>query len=142
MTDKPTLFLVEDNATLRENTKTLLSLNGYEVFDFDSGPPALEKLKEVRPDLVLCDIILPGMTGYDILERVRGIPTASRIPLIFLSALAERDQVREGMNLGADDYVTKPFTSSGLLSAIRTRIQLSRERIRAGEEQIKNLQAE
>jgi len=136
-----TIFLIEDNPTLRENTKILLTLNGYEVFDFDSGPPALAKLGEKIPDLVLCDIILPGMSGYEVLARVRETPTASQIPFVFLSALAEREQVREGMDLGADDYLTKPFTSQGLLAAIKTRLQRAEERRDEGDRQLQSLRA-
>lgn len=138
----PSLFLIEDNAPLRENTKMLLELNGYEVSGFDSGLPALEKLKEEIPDLVLCDIILPGMTGYDILGRVRKMRTGGEVPFIFLSALAEKDQVREGMNLGADDYVTKPFTSDGLLAAIKSRLERSEKRHAAAELDLARYQAQ
>jgi signal transduction histidine kinase len=137
----PTLFLIEDNAPLRENTKMLLELNGYEVFGFDSGPPALEKLKERSPDLVLCDIILPGMTGYDILGHVRKMPAGGEVPFVFLSALAEKDQVRDGMNLGADDYVTKPFTSDGLLAAVKSRLERSEKRRAAAEIEVARYQA-
>ena len=138
----PTIFLIEDNAPLRENTKMLLELNGYDVSGFDSGPPALEKLKEVIPDLVLCDIILPGMTGYDILGRVRQMPSGGEVPFIFLSALAEKDQVRAGMNLGADDYVTKPFTSDGLLAAVKSRLERSIKRRAAAELDLARYQAQ
>ena len=137
-----TLFLIEDNAPLRENTKMLLELSGYEVSGFDSGPPALEKLKEKVPDLVLCDIILPGLTGYDILSRVREMPSGGEVPFIFLSALAEANQVRDGMNLGADDYVTKPFTSDGLLAAIKSRLERSERRRAAAEIDLANYQAQ
>ena len=137
----PTIFLIEDNAPLRENTKLLLALNGYDVSAFDSGPPALEKLKEATPDLVLCDIILPGMNGYDILARVREMPSGCEVPFIFLSALAEREQVREGMNLGADDYVTKPFTSESLLAAVKSRLGLFDKRRAADELEHQRLQA-
>ena len=136
-----TIFLVEDNAPLRENTKMLLELNGYEVSDFDSGPPALEKLNVVVPDLFLCDIILPGINGYEILGRVRQMPTGGEVPFIFLSALAERDQVRDGMNLGADDYVTKPFTSAGLLAAIKSRLERSDQRRAAAELELQRFEA-
>ena len=78
----PALFLIEDNAPLRENTKVFLELNGYEVSEFDAGPPALEKLKEGTPDLVLCDILLPGMSGYDILGQVRKMPAGGEVPFI------------------------------------------------------------
>ncbi|MFZ4774249.1 MAG: response regulator [Terrimicrobiaceae bacterium] len=124
----PVIFIIEDNAPLRENTKTLLELNGYQVSVFDSGPPALEQLKEGGADLVLCDIILPGMTGGDVLGHVRKMPSGGEVPFIFLSALAEKDQVRDGMNLGADDYVTKPFTSDCLLSAVKSRLERSKKR--------------
>ena len=138
----PTLLLIEDNAALRKNTKMLLELNGYEVSDFDSGPPALEKLKNGVPDLVLCDIILPGMSGYDILSQVRQMPSGGEVPFIFLSALAEKEQVREGMNLGADDYVTKPFTSDGLLAAVRSRLERSEKRRAAAELDFARYQAQ
>ena len=123
-----TIFLIEDNAPLRENTKALLELNGYNVSNFDSWSPALEKLKEGFPDLVLCDIILPGMNGYDILGLVRQMPAGSEVPFIFLTALAEKDEVRKGMNLGADDYVTKPFTSDNLVAAVKSRLERSEKR--------------
>jgi len=138
----PTLILIEDNAPLRENTKMLIELNGYEVHAFDSGPPALQKIEEGVPDLVLCDIVLPGMTGYDILDRVRKMPSGGEVPFIFLSALAEKDQVREGMNLGADDYVTKPFTSDGLLAAIKSRLERSEKRRTAAELERQRFQAQ
>jgi signal transduction histidine kinase len=136
------IFLIEDNAPLRENTKMLLELNGFEVSGFDSGPPALEKLKEKVPDLVLCDIILPGMTGYDILGHVRKMASGGEVPFILLSALAEANQVRDGMNLGADDYVTKPFTSDGLLAAINSRLERSVKRRAAAEIDLANYQAQ
>ena len=137
----PTIFLIEDNSLLRTKTKTLLELSGYEVSGFDSGPPALEKLKDGVPDLVLCDIILPGMTGYEILGHVRQMPTGSEVPFIFLSALAEKDQVRDGMNLGADDYVTKPFTSSSLLAAVKSRLERSEKRRAAAELELQLFEA-
>lgn len=122
------IFLIEDNPLLRENVTMLLSLNGFEVLAFDSGASALEKFQEECPDLVLCDIILPGMDGYGILDRVRQMESGSQVPFIFLSALAERDQMRTGMNLGADDYVTKPFKSEDLLAAIEARLKHSKKR--------------
>jgi len=127
------LIVIEDNLPLRENIQTLLTLNGYEVFAFDSGQPALEKFRASPPDMVLCDIILPGMNGYEILGQIRKMPSASEIPFVFLSALAERDQIREGMNLGADDYISKPFTSEGLLAAVKSRLDRAEQRHAVGE---------
>ena len=122
------IFLIEDSTPPRENTKMLLELNGYEVSCFDSGPPALEKFKEVIPALVLCDILLPGLTGYDILACVRKMPAGGEVPFIFLSVLSGKDDVRKGMNLGADDYVTKPFTSDILLAAVKSGLERSEKR--------------
>ena len=124
----PAIFLIEESAPLRESTKALLELNGYEVSAFNSGPPALEMLKEGIPDLVLCDIILPGMSGCDILDHIRKMPSGGEVTFIFLSAHTERDQAREGMNLGADDYVTKPFTTDTLLAAVKSRLERSEKR--------------
>jgi CheY-like chemotaxis protein len=120
MKKNPLILLIEDNAPLRENIKILLRLSGYEVEAFDCGHSALETLKKKRPDLVLSDILLPGMTGYEILNEVRKIPACSDIPFIFLSALGEQDHIREGMSLGANDYVTKPFTSNDLIATIQS----------------------
>ncbi len=119
----PAVFLIEDCLSLQKVIETLLSINGYEVFSFDSGPPALERLETFTPDLILCDIVLPGLDGYEILQRTRQLHPAPETPFIFLSALTDRDQIRKGMNLGADDYITKPFTSEGLLAAVRVRIE-------------------
>ena len=138
----PSIFLIEDNAYLRENTKIMLELHGYEVSAFASGLPALEKLKEGVPDLVLCDIILPGISGYDILSRVRQLPSGGEVPFVFLSALAETDQVRQGMNLGADDYVTKPFTSASLLAAVKSRLERSEKRRDAASLELARYQAQ
>ena len=123
----PTIFLIEDSLCLQKIITSLLSINSYEVEAFDSGPPALERLKSVTPNLILCDIVLPGMDGYEIFRRTREREQESgmEIPFIFLSALAERDQVRMGMNLGVDDYITKPFTGESLLSAVRVRLERS-----------------
>ena len=118
----PSIILIEDNLPLQKSIETLLSLSGYEVTAFDSGSAALERLSDHPPNLVLCDILLPGMDGYEILRHTRKLPSCGNVPFVFLSALAERDQVREGMHLGADDYITKPFTSEGLLTAIKTRL--------------------
>ena len=128
-----TILLIEDNTLLRENTKTLLEMNGFAVSAFEAGEPALDRFKETTPDLVLCDIILPGINGHDILGRVRQIPTGSDVPFVFLSALTDKERVRESMNLGADDYLTKPFTSESLLATVRSRIQLSHNRRAASE---------
>jgi two-component system, sensor histidine kinase and response regulator len=117
------IILIEDNLPLQKSIETLLSLSGYQVTAFDSGAAALNTLALKPPSLVLCDILLPEMDGFEILRRTRKLSGCEHVPFVFLSALAERDQVREGMNLGADDYITKPFTSEGLLAAIKVRLE-------------------
>lgn len=119
------IFLIEDNDSLRENTQTLLELQGYDVKSFASGERAVEALEHNQPDLVLCDVLMDGMTGYDLLERFRAHPHTATVPFVLISALAERDQVRKGMTLGADDYLTKPFTSAALLATVKARLKHS-----------------
>ncbi|TSA35423.1 MAG: hybrid sensor histidine kinase/response regulator [Verrucomicrobiaceae bacterium] len=121
----PAIVLIEDSLPLQKNIELLLSANGYDVDSFTSGEPALEKIATSPPDLILCDIVLPGMDGYQVLHRVREMVTGLEIPFVFLSALAEKDHVRRGMDLGADDYITKPFTTAGLLAAVQARLERS-----------------
>jgi len=119
----PAIVLIEDSLPLQKNIELLLSASGYAVVSFTSGEPALERIAAFPPDLILCDIVLPGMDGYEVLRRVREMGTGLEIPFVFLSALAEKDHVRKGMDLGADDYITKPFTSDSLLAAVRARLK-------------------
>lgn len=121
----PAIVLIEDNLSLKNTIEDLLSASGYAVVSFASGEPALERIATSPPDLILCDIVLPGIDGYEVLRRVREMGTGLEIPFIFLSALVENDQVRKGMNLGADDYLTKPFTSAALLAAVQARLERS-----------------
>lgn len=119
------IVLIEDNLPLQKVMEFLLAANGYAVAPFASGPPALEIIAASPPDLILCDIALQGMDGYEILRRVREMKVGIEIPFLFLSALTERDHVRKGMDLGADDYLTKPISSASLLAAVRARIDRS-----------------
>lgn len=121
----PLIFLIEDDDFLREHTQTLLELHGYETKSFKTGDRALEALQSNNPDLILCDVVMPEMNGFDVLARLRGHPHTAAIPVIFVSALAEQDQIRRGMTLGADDYLTKPFTAASLLATVRARIKHS-----------------
>ena len=116
-----TILLIDADEAARTSTAELLTLAGYAVSTAENGKIGVEKAQAARPDLVLCDIGMPVLDGYGVLYSFRQNPRLVRVPFIFLTARAERAEVRRGMELGADDYLTKPFESSELLSAIAGR---------------------
>lgn len=116
-----TILLIEDDATARESTAELLKLAGYAVQTAENGKIGVEMARASPPSLVLCDIGLPVLDGYGVLYSFRQSPQLARLPFIFVTARAGRADVRRGMELGADDYLTKPFENSELLSAIAGR---------------------
>jgi len=116
------VLYIEDDAVLRENTAELLELSGFNVITAPNGKIGIEKAKNELPDIILCDIMMLGIDGYGVLEELSKCKSTHLIPFIFLSAKTERQDIRKGMNLGADDYITKPFTEEELLSAINSRI--------------------
>ncbi len=118
-----TILLIEDNEVIRENTAEILTLTGYTVHTAENGKTGVEKALENRPDLVICDIMMPVLDGFGVLHIFNTNPQLSGIPFIFLSAKIERSDFRKGMDLGADDYLTKPFDESELLSAIDGRLK-------------------
>ncbi len=117
-----TILLIEDDAILRENTSELLELANYQVINASNGKIGVELAKQKRPDIVVCDIMMPELDGYGVLKALAEVETTKYIPFIFLSAKTERSDVRKGMNLGADDYITKPFTEDELINAIESRM--------------------
>lgn len=119
------ILLIEDDAVLRENTAELLELLNYQVNVASNGKIGVEKAKNQHPDLIVCDIMMPELDGYGVLEQLSTDPETMHIPFIFLSAKTERQDVRKGMNLGADDYITKPFSEDELVSAIESRLAKS-----------------
>lgn len=116
------ILLIEDDTALRENTAELLALENYIVYTAPNGKIGIEKAKKELPDLIICDIMMPKVDGYGVLEAVSLEPTTTRIPFVFLSAKTEHKEIRKGMDLGADDYLTKPFEEFELLSAIESRL--------------------
>ncbi|PWL37648.1 transcriptional regulator [Flagellimonas aquimarina] len=116
------ILLVEDDLSLRENIAELLDLSGFLVFDAPNGEIAIEIAKKECPDLILCDIMMPGVDGYGVLEALSANEDTRHIPFIFVSAKTERLDIRRGMDLGADDYLTKPFEEEELLGAIHARL--------------------
>lgn len=117
------ILLVEDDAVSRNLFKDFLETEGFQTFDAEDGLRGLEIARQYRPDLVLCDIILPKINGYEVLSRLRKDPVTAAISFIFLTAKNTKTELRHGMNLGADDYLAKPFTSDQLLDAVGARLQ-------------------
>jgi DNA-binding response OmpR family regulator len=116
------ILLIEDDAVLRENTSELLELSNYHVVSAPNGKTGVEVAKETLPDIIVCDIMMPELDGYGVLQTLSQNESTQHIPFIFLSAKTERKDVRRGMDLGADDYITKPFSEDELISAIESRL--------------------
>jgi DNA-binding response OmpR family regulator len=117
------ILLIEDNLEVRENTQEILSLASYEVITAPNGKSGVELAIKEKPDLIICDIMMPELDGYGVLHILSKNPEMAGIPFIFLTAKTEKTDVRKGMNLGADDYLTKPFDDHDLLNAIETRLR-------------------
>ncbi|MEA5465696.1 response regulator [Leptothoe sp. PORK10 BA2] len=117
------ILVIEDEMEIRSNLLELLVLEGYDVVGADNGVTGLLGAMEHNPDLIICDVMMPELDGYDVLQALRQEPQTLTIPFIFLTALANKGDIRRGMVLGADDYLTKPFTRSDVLSAVETRLQ-------------------
>jgi len=117
------ILLIEDNNEVRENTAEILELANYKVETAENGKTGVEKANEFNPDIVVCDIMMPELDGYGVLHILGKSPRTAAIPFIFLTAKADKADVRKGMTLGADDYLTKPFDDTELLDAIETRLR-------------------
>lgn len=127
------ILIIEDDEILRENTAELLELSGYTVKTAPNGKKGIELAMRYLPDLIICDIMMPEMDGYEVLSALTENENTQFIPFIFLSAKTKHQEVRKGMDLGADDYLTKPFREEDLLKSVRTRLQkagLFNEKIR------------
>ncbi len=116
------ILVIEDETQVRENLKEILELNGYTVLTAEGGLQALPLIKEHFPDLILCDVMMPGLSGHEVLNQVRSEQDTAAIPFIFLTAKADHRDLRQGMNLGADDYLTKPFEAKDLLDSVQSRL--------------------
>ncbi len=130
------ILFIEDDEEIRENVAELLEAEGFVPVTAKTGEEGLKLALRAPPDLILCDISLPGMDGYAVIRAVSEYPQTEAIPFIFVSARADRAEVRHGMSLGADDYVTKPFTRAELLDAVRSRLSRTKAlsaRVRASE---------
>jgi len=120
---KKRILLIEDSLEMRENTAEILELSDYEVFTAENGKIGLEKAKDLQPDLIICDIMMPEMDGYRVLHLLGKKPETAAIPFIFLTAKADKNDFRRGMELGADDYLTKPYEEMDLINAVESRLK-------------------
>lgn len=117
------ILVIEDAKDLREDVVEMLNLEGYNAYGAEDGLAGVDVARQNRPDLIVCDIMMPELDGYGVLEKLREDPKTATIPFIFLTAKAERVSVRQGMVLGADDYLTKPFMVAELLDSIQTQLK-------------------
>ncbi len=117
-----TILIIDDNDDIRENTAEILGFGGYKTVTAENGKKGIELAVNEKPDLIVCDIMMPELDGYGVLHLLRKNPETEDIPLIFLTAKAERSDLRKGMEMGADDYVTKPFEEVELMNAIQSRL--------------------
>jgi len=118
-----TILLIEDNQEIRENTAEILELAMYNVFTAENGKLGVEKAIDIKPDLIICDIMMPVLDGYGVMHAISKNEVLKNTPFIFLTAKTERSDIRKGMELGADDYITKPFDATELLNAIDSRLK-------------------
>jgi CheY-like chemotaxis protein len=117
------ILVIDDNTEIRENTVEILNLAGYNSYAAENGKKGVETAIEQQPDLIVCDIMMPELDGYGVLHLLKKNPGTEHIPFIFLTAKAERGDFRKGMEMGADDYISKPFDDIELLKAIEIRLK-------------------
>jgi DNA-binding NarL/FixJ family response regulator len=125
------ILIIEDQPQMRKNIATILEMENFTVVTAENGRRGVELARSEKPDLVLCDVMMPELDGFGVLQALRADAATATLPLIFLTAKGDRLDLRKGMNLGADDYLTKPVARDDLLTAIQVR--LSRRNAHAAE---------
>ncbi len=131
---KKKILLIEDDPTILDATVEFLREEGYDPYTAVNGTEGIQKAIEIIPDLILCDISMPLKNGYEVCKTLQAIPDTNTIPFIFLTAKGQKEEQRLGMQLGADDYLTKPFDYAELLKSIRIRLEKNERYIKQGEE--------
>jgi len=117
-----TIAIIEDNIDVRENLAEILELSGYKCITAENGKLGIAEVRNHKPDLILCDVMMPGLDGFGVLKILNNDPELMHIPFMFLTAKAEKSDFRKGMGLGADDYITKPYDDVELLEAVSMRL--------------------
>lgn len=134
-----TILIIEDTDFISETIATTLRFEGYNTVVADDGLMGLEAVSEHKPDLILCDVSMPRLDGFGVLAELRKNKELGTIPFIFLTAKAEKADMRRGMELGADDYLTKPFTAAELIAAVTTQIEKQKKVAQHYEEKLEEL---
>jgi DNA-binding NarL/FixJ family response regulator len=116
------ILIIEDERHTRENLRTILEMEGYQPITAADGQAGVASALKEAPDLVLCDVTMPKLDGFGVLAALRKEPLTASVPFVFLTAKGERPDVRAGMNLGADDYLTKPASAEEVLAAVESRL--------------------
>ena len=124
------ILVIEDEPEMRRNITQLLRYHDYEPLAAANGREGVEVARREMPDLILCDVMMPELDGYGVLQALQGDARLARTPFIFLTAKGEKNDLRSGMNLGADDYLTKPVAHADLLRAIETRLRRSEQQVK------------
>jgi two-component system sensor kinase len=122
------ILVIEDQSEVRQNLEDILSLENYDVVTASDGEQGLDLAKQILPNLILCDVMMPKLSGFEVLRSLRQDPQLATIPFILLTAKADHAAIRQGMTLGADDYLTKPFSLDDLLQAVNTRLTQQQQR--------------
>ncbi|MFC1744546.1 response regulator [Candidatus Riflebacteria bacterium] len=133
------ILIIEDAEETRETVRTILGFEGFEVIEAENGIVGIEKALKILPDLILCDVNMPGKNGFEVQLELQNKPETAIIPLIFLSVRASRESQRRGMDLGAADYLSKPFTTEQLLSAINMCFKKKEQAQKEGEQRLAEL---
>ena len=123
------ILVIEDEPEMRRNITALLRYYDYKPIAAENGLQGIDAARHERPDLILCDVMMPEVDGYGVLNALQRDASLARIPFIFLTAKGEKDDLRSGMNLGADDYLTKPVANAELVRAIEARLRRSEQQI-------------
>jgi len=123
------ILVIEDEPEMRRNITTLLRYHDYEPVAAANGSEGVEAARREKPDLILCDVMMPALDGYGVLQALQTEATLARIPFIFLTAKGEKNDLRSGMDLGADDYLTKPVANADLVRAIEARLRRAERQI-------------
>jgi len=124
------ILVIEDEPEMRRNITTLLRYQEYETLEAENGRKGLELARREKPDLILCDVMMPELDGYGVLRALQQDAGLATIPFVFLTAKGDKDDLRSGMNLGADDYLTKPVANGALVQAIETRLRRHQQQAR------------
>ena len=123
------ILVIEDEPEMRRNLLTILKMEKFTALGAENGRVGVDVVRKEMPDLILCDVMMPELDGHGVLQALRNDPATARIPFIFLTAKGEKRDVRDGMNLGADDYLTKPVAKADLLSAIQSRFDRAAQQV-------------